>query len=342
MSKLERNTVDIRRHMFAIGEELGVKAREWYSMVGPYTDSLNIFSQDNDPHAIGAKRSFVPALGNILWEIPLELELRSYYAYICQLDNGQKIGYIRVANYDYDPDAICVFEEVIARFEMSTDALIFDQVNNGGGSMFQMYSILEMLTDKPLALPKHQITIDEDLAAIAADVVEEADAKDIAQADESPSRDLVTYYRFVLSEKNAGRGTSSALTNPMYLNGVSEILPAKINYTKEIIVLINELSCSAAEFLAAILQDNKRAKLFGQRTVGAGGCVKRINFPKFFSFDGYLMMTWTIAWRTNGQPIENEGVTPDFLYSEKTEEDDYSGFADYNRALLSYLETLCN
>jgi hypothetical protein len=52
------------------------------------------------------------------------------------------------------------------------------------------------------------------------------------------------------------------------LNGVAEILPAKNPYTKKIVVLINELDFSAAEFLAAILQDNKRATLFGESTGG--------------------------------------------------------------------------
>jgi C-terminal processing protease CtpA/Prc len=114
---------------------------------------------------------------------------------------------------------------------------------------------------------------------------------------------------------------------------VAEILPGKNHYTKKIIVLINELCFSAGEFLAAILQDNKRALLFGVRTAGAGGCAKRICIPNDLGV-GDISMTWTIAQRTNGQPIEGVGVHPDVSYS-VTAEDIRSGYANYRQALLA-------
>ncbi|WP_353064115.1 S41 family peptidase [Tunturibacter psychrotolerans] len=47
---------------------------------------------------------------------------------------------------------------------------------------------------------------------------------------------------------------------------MAENLPAKTHYTKKIVVLINGETFSAGEFLAAILQDNERATLFGTTT----------------------------------------------------------------------------
>lgn len=147
---------------------------------------------------------------------------------------------------------------------------------------------------------------------------------------------MVSYYRFVLSEFQAGR---RGPTNPVYLFGVSEVLPAKNHYTKKIVVLINEKDFSAAEFLPAILQDNKKATLFGQRTAGAGGCVKRITPPGSDQFGiDYITITWTLAWRTNGQPIENIGVHPDVKYS-VTADDLRFGYAGYRQALLV---TICD
>jgi C-terminal processing protease CtpA/Prc len=121
------------------------------------------------------------------------------------------------------------------------------------------------------------------------------------------------------------------------LGGVAEILPAKNHYTHKIVVLINELDFSAAEFLAAILQDNKRAMVFGERTAGAGGCVRRITFPNEFGID-CITVTWTMAWRTNGEPVENIGVHPDVRYS-ITAEDIRSGYAGYRQALLATIST---
>jgi hypothetical protein len=81
------------------------------------------------------------------------------------------------------------------------------------------------------------------------------------------------------------------------------------------------------EFLAAILQDNKKATLFGKRTAGAGACAKRIKLPPNQLGVVSLTLPWTRAWRTNGQPIEGLGVHPDVTY-ELTVEDlqgDYAG-----------------
>ncbi|TBR20006.1 protease-like activity factor CPAF, partial [bacterium] len=109
-------------------------------------------------------------------------------------------------------------------------------------------------------------------------------------------------------------------------------------YTKPILLLINELDFSCGDFFPAILQDNKRATVFGVRTAGAGGAVKATQFPNQFGIAG-LAYTWTIALRTNGQPIENLGVTPDVDYK-TTEEDLKTGFAGYARAIQAALTNL--
>ena len=114
---------------------------------------------------------------------------------------------------------------------------------------------------------------------------------------------------------------------------MAQILPATTHYTKKIVVLINELTFSAGEFLAAILQDNKRAALFGVRTAGAGGCQKRICIPNNLGI-GDITLTWTIARRTNGEYIENKGVQPDVTYG-VTAEDSRSGYVGYLQALVA-------
>lgn len=328
MKTLNRNLVDLPSRMLALGEELSAKAGDCWSMVGPAAPESDS-ERANDPYAIGAKRSWVPVLGEMVWEIPKSLEARAYYANVCRVSDGRKIGYVRVPDYGPNKDAITVFEDITSRFEETTAAMVFDQINNNGGSMFQMYALLELLTDRTLALPKHQITIDDDYAAMAADYIERA------RLGDDVSQERVEYSRFVLSEKAAGRGTGTNLSDPVYLEAVSEIRPAKIHYTKKIIVLINELTFSAGEFLAAILQDNKRATLFGQRTAGAGGCAKVIPalHNELLGIES-IQLTWTIARRTNGEYIENQGVHPDIVCGE-TVEDIRHDHCDYRRTLLA-------
>ncbi len=319
---------------------LGASAEtEDFLMIRPDATTL---ADAHGPFGVGAKRSWVPIIGEIVWEIPKEDEKKAYYAYICKVSDDRQIGYVRVPDYNYSRDAVDVFDKLVARFQRTTAALVIDQVNNPGGSMSHMYKLLSTLTDRPLALPQHQITITDDDAAVAADVV--------ANAEEEPP-ERVAYSRLVLSEREAGRGTGRRLTRPLYLGGVEQILPAKNHYTRKIVVLINELIFSAGEFLAAILQDNRRATLFGARTAGAGGCAKKIIPPGSEQFGiAYMTFTWTIARRTNGEIIEDIGVQPDVAY-EVTVEDlqsvdplrvdgqNISGFQGYRRDLLQTLTT---
>lgn len=334
MSTPAKNHMDFPDRMFALGTEYNLKVGDL--LWNDWADWADYENRDIDPTALGGKRSWVPVLGEIVWELPKETAARiPFSAHICQLSDGRQIGYVRVPHYEYNKESVDEFGKLIARFESTTEAMVIDQVNNPGGSLFQMYAMLSYLTDRPLALPMHQITITDEDVAIAREKVALAEAGEAEPLDMGSSQDLVAYYRFVLSEFQAGRGTSNKPTNPVYLFGVAEVLPAKVHYTKKIVVLINEVTFSAPEFLAAILQDNKRATLFGERTAGAGGCVKRIVHPILEKVGiEYITITWTLAWRTNGQPIEDIGVHPDVRYS-ITVEDLQSNYTGYRRALLA-------
>ncbi len=54
-------------------------------------------------------------------------------------------------------------------------------------------------------------------------------------------------------------------------------------------MLINEMDMSCADFMPAILQDNKRATLFGSRTAGAGGHVLSFNFPNIHGIADFFI-----------------------------------------------------
>ncbi|WFU71459.1 S41 family peptidase [Bradyrhizobium sp. CB2312] len=114
------------------------------------------------------------------------------------------------------------------------------------------------------------------------------------------------------------------------------IAPAPNHYTKKVVVAVNENSFSAAEFLAAIMQDNHQAIIFGQRTGGAGGLVRSVELSPDFKKAGIsdFKLTWTLAWRSSGSPIEDLGVTPDIFYN-ITVDDLRSGYVGYREALLA-------
>jgi hypothetical protein len=44
--------------------------------------------------------------------------------------------------------------------QTDTDALVIDQFNNPGGSLFHLYTLVSMLSPKELTVPYHEVTLD--------------------------------------------------------------------------------------------------------------------------------------------------------------------------------------
>lgn len=283
---------------------------------------------------IGAEKSFVPDLGPKVWEG----EGKKFVAYIYQHDEGYHVGYIRLNNYKKSEDFAEDFGKIIKFFEKNTDILVIDQVNNPGGALLYQYALLSNLTERPLKTPTHRLRIS---AQDAMESYSEFHDLDSIRSENDAERHLSSesyfktyeyvlflreFHRFIMKEWNSGH----IFTAPTYLDGVDHINPhPKYRYTKPIVMLINELDFSGGDFVPAILQDNKRAILFGTRTAGAGGCVKRYEFPNSNNIMK-IAYTWSIAERVNNQPIEDLGVTPDVEYKITVTDlqEDYKPYAD--------------
>jgi uncharacterized protein YjbI with pentapeptide repeats len=110
---------------------------------------------------------------------------------------------------------------------------------------------------------------------------------------------------------------------------------------------------SAGEFLSAILQDSRRAVIFGENTAGAGGSSRPVPISTYLLPDMKLTYTWTIGRRTNGEYIEDVGIAPDVSYEISVEDDirsedpyrsamgvSISGFQGYRAALLDLIASL--
>lgn len=315
--------------------------------------SIRAESEDENVFMIGARKSFVPRLGKILWQSD---EDSHFDAYIFQAKDGRKMGYVRIAAYDGDYKEVQEFAKLMAKYQVETDALVIDQVSNPGGSVFYLYALASHLTDKPLVAPRHRLIIGEAEAhqsaqlllqmARAAQKPEKAKKK-IAKDEEEPNASgypitqkfmmlMVQSAQFILKQFNSGK----RFTDLIHISGVADIDPApkaEERYTKPILLLTNALDFSGGDFFPAILQDNKRATILGVRTAGAGGIVKPFSLNQFGI--ARLSATTSLAERPNGQPIENLGVTPDIPY-DITAKDMRTGFAQYRWEILKALRNL--
>jgi len=341
--------------------------KKWYT---PIMDSLDAFykqkkaratsasadlnqiasplASDEDEDPIGGRKSFVPILGPLTWESSSD---SLFHAYIFKGPNNRRIGYIRIPSYDdrdLDKNAE-EFKDFINLFQLKTDALVIDQVNNGGGQVFYMYGLLSILTNRPLltTTEKSFITQKEVWDAISLSLEAESITTDSdAQlcfgesifglpVDMTLINSLKNYAQLIIDTWNAGK----SMMGPSHLLGIESIPPnPNGGYTKPILVLINSLDFSCADFFPALLQDNKSATIFGSTTAGAGGSVTKHSYPNRFGIAFYAY-TQSIAARANNRPIENYGVTPDIEYN-ITAHDLQNNFAGYKAAVNDALKTL--
>lgn len=315
------------------------------------------------PEFVGAKKSFVPMLGKIIWQNPPSA---NFHAYTFLTPTQKKVGYVRISDYiggGTDPKVAAMeFQELIGKFQRETDALIIDEVSNPGGYLFYMYALLSMVADKPLDLFVDRETITQQEVMFAIDALNEfskysqvyakADAEsapdneieNINKNDETIEgypitpeliENMTDYFRSIIDEWNSG----NLLTSPLYFFGIPQIKPhAQHHYTKPLLVLVNELSFSCGDFFPAVLQDNKRATIFGTRTAGAGGVVLGYTHSNRFGIAEYHL-TGSIAERLNKEPIENLGVTPDIIYK-PTAKDLQSNYSEYREAVLKAVDGL--
>jgi hypothetical protein len=315
-------------------------------MITPYYDTLVEASHRMGDTGIGARQSFLPSLGKKTWQTAAQ---SPFNAYIFETQDKHRYGYIRIPHYDGSEEDAAQFKSIIKKFKAETEALVIDQLHNPGGSVFYMYALASMLTDKPLKVPTHRLSITQkevvdalELIPLLGSISSDEDAEEVLGetleglfVDHKLARKFRKYFEFTVAEWNAGR----TFTSPVPLFCLDEIAPAhEVRYTKPILVLINELDFSCGDFFPAILQDNQRATLFGARTAGAGGCVLMTEYPNLFGISR-LSYTGSIAERIDNNPIENLGVTPDIKY-ELTEEDLRGGYAPYISAVLKALKGL--
>lgn len=293
-------------------------------------------SETSNKFTIGARSSYLPALGTKIWESAKD---NHYDAYIYLNEDKELIGYVRIPKYGAGEKETKKFIDIIKRMEKTTDKLVIDQLNNPGGSVFYLYSLVSLLSPKPMATPKHYMAINqEDIVDSYKSLKDLEKINNLEELKKAFGGDTVSgyplsmnflefmksYYQFKIDEWNAGK----KLTAPYHLYGVDMINPhPTVQYTKPILLLVNELDFSGGDFFPAIMQDNKRATIMGVRTAGAGGYVLGVELSNQLGIGGFRY-TGSLADRVDNTPIENLGVKPEIDYALTIEDyqKDFKGF----------------
>lgn len=124
----------------------------------------------------------------------------------------------------------------------------------------------------------------------------------------------------------------------------------KIQWTKPLVILVNEFSASASEIFAAAMQDYKRAVILGGNQTFGKGTVQTIypinQFMQKYPKDlGFLKLTIQKFYRVNGGSTQKEGVYSDvamptrFSYLEVGERDLEDALEWDSVAKAKYIQT---
>jgi hypothetical protein len=313
-------------------------------MVGAFAD----VETAGNPYSLGNRDSFLPEFGAKIWETASD---NTFQAYMYQNEDGKFIGVVRIPSYmpADTGKAVNEFAEIVQRFQKFTAALIIDQNNNPGGSVFYLYSLVSMLNDQASVVPKHRIALLPsnveqyfNLYSALEDVKSEEEAQKALGGDNLQgipvtfqlAMSIRDYCLFLMEEYRLGKN----LSEPAVFWGVDKINPhSSAVYTKPIIILTNSLDFSGGDFFPAILQDNKRVTIVGTRTAGAGGYVLNLSFPSNLGLQS-LSFTGSLAERVDRNPIENLGVTPDVLVP-MTVEDIRGNYSKYIQAVKEVVKS---
>ncbi len=255
-----------------------------------------------------------------VWTLPAGFAIRQgrfttdYFFTGTYMSEGKRIGYLRIGVFDsLTASQTQVLDSEINYFNANTDGLVVDVMRNPGGTCSLATIAQRLMRGSTFTHFSEQYRPNRELIEFYDEVIS------LLETLGAPDY-LLENYRFergmLIGAYENGRG----LTGPIPACAFDLNIPTTANaYTKPMIVLVDELSTSAADIFPAILQDNGRAKIVGTRTGGLGGAVESVQqagpLSEAFTTNTISIVLRAKEYETPGLPkspyIENAGVTPD-------------------------------
>jgi C-terminal processing protease CtpA/Prc len=245
---------------------------------------------------------------------------------------GKNILLVRIASYSPSDFSSSVYmkayKALFKEFQSISDVLVLDQTHNPGGSYCASFYELFAKQDDAQAVQK----CNADRKWINSLGI---DWPKLAMEMESPwdARESQAMALKVEKAYDAGERLSEAI--PIF-TGNTVVDPTRSVWKKPMLVLIDELAGSCGDVFPMLVKANKRAKLFGQQTMGLGGNVESVGELNNSRISLRLTRGIFTTHKADGnyqQPdfVENNGVMPDIAYSH-TVDDVRGGYTAYIQA----------
>ena len=260
-----------------------------------------------------------------------------------------RFGYVRIKSFDngFGGDAMVdEFQRILAFLDdVAPDGLVVDVRSNPGGDVIAAERMLQMLTPKPILPARFHLANTGEVVAVLQQIAEhdrgfpEARAalrlwRGDAHGTPLPHGDRLT--------------SGQPLTDEDSANDIGQV------YQGSVCLLIDGLTYSAADMFSAGFQDNGIGAIYGvdQSTGGGGATVtsQKSLFEMFSPFPGVPIaklpnrVTMTAALQRSsrvkhfeGQPVEDAGVTADFVLKIRSVDDLIHGHPGLIQAACEYL-----
>ncbi len=210
----------------------------------------------------------------------------------------------------------------------NADVLVLDQTHNPGGSVWYCLDFFRIFISQDSYNMVQMHNVDRSWMA---DLVEQSKNFETLEMPDEARRSIAGAR---MIENSAERGDVLSPAMPFvqgnYLKPYTDF-----TWDKPMLVLADELAASGGDAFPMMVKANKRAKLFGNRTMGAGG-----NVVKYKLFHSNSAISLTRGLFSAYSPdhnyadetlVENNGVTPDILQRISVE-DVRDGYIDYIKA----------
>jgi C-terminal processing protease CtpA/Prc len=243
--------------------------------------------------------------------------------------SGKTVLLLRSSTYapsDYSPSVYMkTYMALLQEYQDLADVLVLDQTHNPGGSFCaDFYNLFANNNDV------------QSVEQARADRKWVNDLSINWPKEEGPSGnpwDLKLLQTWgLIVERAYDQGLF--LTEPFALFGGSPYAVKKdFTWTKPMLVLIDELAGSCGDLFPMLVKANKRAQLFGQRTMGLGGNVEEVGQLNHSRIVVRMTRGLFFPYRPDGKYmaadyVENNGVSPDIEYAH-TVDDFRNGFINY-------------
>jgi len=213
-----------------------------------------------------------------------------------------------------------LYKKIIKQMQ-ETDGLIIDQRGNGGGALYYGWQIASLLIDKPIKDLTYSQRISRTMILKMRRWVRNAEAMGV------PLEELkILQKKLKMIESAYAASKKYTPFHPMFFDG--KVYPdPDVNYTRPILLLIDDQCYSMGDLFPSLLKDNKRAFLFGNTTAGAGGNVN--SYGPLINSEATMTLTESVVKRVNGKFLEQLGVKPHLIYKKKV-----SDILDHGQSFL--------